>query len=145
MKTHGRTQARQGFTRTHRLIGEPTLEVVPPASEWSLQAGVTYNAHRDRFVDASNHVVDVAWADQTTTGMDFVPDSSDVTVSLGVGGIGVFELNKVTVLWEAGRMAQLKAAWGIIIGGTLFRVVNVSVIPLGVPNPYVIKLSLKED
>jgi len=144
-KTHGRSQAVKGFRRAHRLIGNPTLSIVPPIPQWELPVGVSYNAHHDRFLDGSDLAVDVDWQTQTMTTVDFVPNSSRVTVNLGVGGMGFFDMTRVTLLWADGMEAQIKNAWGVVIGETLFRVANVSVVPLGVPAPYAIEVSLRED
>lgn len=143
-KPVGARQARLAFHKIWRLCGEPTLQIIPPVSAWSLPAGVSFDRHIDRFVDGSGASVVVNWRDQITTEVRFLPKSDSHNAALRMLGVVVTDGMTVTILWSADIAEKVKTAWGVLLSDRLYRVQAWQTVPPGVSAPTVIELSLTE-
>lgn len=143
-KPLGARQALTAFTKTWRLSGEPTLQIIHPISEWSLPAGATYDRHLDQFVDAAGAPVPLDWRTQPATAVGFLPKSGSHNAALRMLGIVTTDTMNVVVPWTAQTQARVQNAWGVVLDNRLYRVQSWQPAPAGVAEPVTIDLYLTE-
>lgn len=134
---------RSMFRAAHRVAGRPCLSIIPPVSEWVLPSGVTYDAYRDKFINGSGVPVAVEWSTQAVTIADYVPDRAMTGITFGMTGITTEDTTNVALLWDEDTETALRAAWGVSIGGVLYRINSIDLAPQGVTPAYLLQLSLK--
>lgn len=134
---------RSMYRAAHRIAGKPVLSIIPPISEWTLAAGVTYDAYRDVFINGSGVPVSASWADQPVTIADYLPDKAMTGLQFGLTGITTDDTTNIALLWDEDVEAAVRAAWGISIDGVLYRVSNVDRSPQGVTPAYLLQVALK--
>lgn len=136
---------RRAFARIHRLHGSPTLGIIPPITSWTLPGGVTYNQQYDQFLNGAGAVQAVNYASWvTSTTVDFIPTrrKNDYALTIG-GGLTTANVSRNAVIeWTSAIQAKVAAAWGVIIGSTLYRVKSWEVYPEGAASPIEIRLEL---
>lgn len=134
----------RAFNRLWKLHGQPTLDIIDPVANWTLSAGVTYDAHHDQFLNGAGAVVTVDWTNQPKTTVNCLPTQQDSSISLSVLGIMSQDSigENVTLRWDADVQADIIACWGVSLGGALHRVKAWRVYPVGVDTPILLKLSL---
>ncbi len=144
MKFVGSRLAKIAFNKLLRLSGSPKLTVIEPIANWNVADNLTYNAKRDQFLTPANTAVAVAWQGQPSLELAFLPQPQQNEVDLALPGLVTQAKTSVTVLWSAETQAAIDAAWGVAIGGKLYRVDRWTLIPVGVAKPNSIDLELVE-
>lgn len=142
MKVAGSRLARIAFRKLWRLSGEPKLKIIEPIANWTLAAGVTYNARHDQFMTASKTAVTVDWTVQPSLEVGFLSKPQRNEVDVAIPGVVTLSTTSITLLWTAETQAALAVAWGVVISDKLYRVERWDLIPLGVPTPNSIDVEL---
>lgn len=134
----------RAFNRLWKLHGQPTLDIIAPVVDWTLSAGVTYDAHHDQFLNGAGAVVSVDWTSQPATTVNCLPTRRDNSVTLSPLGIMSQDSigRNVTLQWDTDVQSDIVACWGVALGGTLYRVKSWEVYPEGVDAPVELRLSL---
>ncbi|HNT76021.1 MAG TPA: hypothetical protein PKH77_13480 [Anaerolineae bacterium] len=136
--------AKAMFRAAHRAAGKPTLFLIPPVETWTLPAGVTYDAYRDIFVTSGGAPQAVLWSDQVLKRIDYIPDRSITGLTFSLTGIVPEDTTPVSFLWSKETEAALRAAWGVSLGGDLYRVATIDLSPVGVSPAYLLNVSLRK-
>lgn len=134
----------RAFTRLWKMHGQPTIDIIDPVANWSLSAGVSYDAHHDQFLNGAGAVVAVSWSTQPKTTANCLPTRRDNTVTLSPLGMLSQDAvgRNITLKWTADVQADIVACWGVALGDTLYRVKSWEVYPEGVDAPIELRLSL---
>lgn len=135
---------RSMFRAAHRAVGKPALFLIPPVSAWTLPSGVTYDAYRDTFVTSGGAPQAVLWSDQTLTRVDYLPDRALTGLTFSLTGIVPEDTTPVAILWSRETETALRAAWGVSLGGELYRVATIDLAPAGVTPAYLLNVSLRK-
>ena len=134
----------RAFTRLWKLHGQPTIDIIDPVANWTLSAGVSYDAHHDQFLNGAGAVVTVDWTAQPKTTVNCLPTRRDNAVTLSpMGMLSQDEVGRnVTLQWDADVQVDIVVCWGVSSRGTLYRVKSWEVYPEGVETPIELRLSL---
>ena len=140
------TRYSRAFKRIWDLHGQPSLSIVDPIANWTLGAGVTYDAYQDQFIDGVGATVSVSWSGQPATSANFIPTRQNNDVSLTIGGLmtaGAINRN-VVIQWTSALQSKVDVCYGVAINSTLYNVKAWEVYPMGTTAPVEIRLTLTE-
>lgn len=109
-----------------------------------MPAGVAYSRHVDQFVNGAGAPVVIDWRTQPNTVLGFLPKSNSQDSMLRALGVVTTDTSTVVVQWSAEAQARIEGAWGVSIGGKLYRIKSWRLDPAGTEHPLTIELSLTE-
>lgn len=133
------------FNRINVRLGSPALRIYVPVADWTLDAGVTYNAITDSFVDGDGDPVAQDYAAQDYDTVAYIPIGGGQPVMLSVPGATEADGVSVAVRYSSAIAAALDEAWALEVpeaSGNLYRITNRRNIPDGVDTPAFVQLDL---
>lgn len=132
----------KAFCKVWTMHGEPTLSIIEPVENWTLEDGVEYDPHQDQF--SNGEPVEVDWTEQPAKEVAFIPAKQHNAVALSIPGIVTTTTSdrNIVLRWSADTQTRISEAWGVAIGEQLYRVREWVLVPE--VNPHEIRVTLTE-